>query len=374
MHNIDAIEFPLISRNIITGKETEHDTLTKIQFQWKTSITTLRHYIDRHKQYQGHVLRSGYNKPYWILPENFKFSNVIGQTTQNVFIKRVDKVTNEVAYYNSISEAAMFLQQEIDHVEFTKLSDEANILRKALGELLRGFPTKKPIINRYEWYRMKEIGYIVNPDGSKVCIDEAYEDTPEKQIVVKEPVVLPTKEYSDRMFENKAAIIVRDIYTGEEDVFNEGYSHVKFYEKYKIIKNTLKNKYLNIPLNYGDFTFRTLDQPYWQIPENYITNEEEKVRLEYFIKIEELETGKFYYYNSIAKMSEHLFPLLNYENVRRAIYKKFMKNDINSVNENTRKGEMSILFSKYKWTKLESCGSLVYPDGNTVNIEKLLIK
>jgi hypothetical protein len=281
-------------------------------------------------------------------------------------------------YYNSISEAAMFLQQEIDRKEITELSDEASSLRKAIGELMRGFPTRKPIINRYEWYKMKEIGYIINPDKTKVCIDEPFEDTPEKPVKIKEEIILPTKEYTNTALENKIAIIVRNIYTGEEEIFNEGYSYEKFQEKYTIPKKTLHEKYLNIPLNYGNLSFRTYGTPYWQIPENYIFDVEERVRLEYFIKIEELETGKYYYYNSIAKLSDDLFPSLNYKNVRSFIYKKFTKNNINKdIKKDTKKdtqlGEMAKLFSKYIWYKLELCGSLVYPNGNVVNIEKIII-
>ena len=58
-------------------------------------------------------------------------------------------MTNEIMYYNSITEASIYLQQEIDDNEITEFTNEMNILRKALGELLRGFPTRKPMINKY---------------------------------------------------------------------------------------------------------------------------------------------------------------------------------------------------------------------------------
>ncbi len=374
MHSIDTIDFPLISYNITTKKEIEHDNLTKVQHTLKTSITTLRHYIDKHKQFQGYVLRSGYNKPYWVLPENFKFSNAIGQTTQNVFIKRVDKVTNEVVYYNSISEAAMFLQQEIDNKDITELTDEASILRKALGELLRGFPTRKPIVNKYYWYKMKEIGFIVSPDGSKVCIDES--ETPEKLIVEQNIPEKPSQEYTDKMFENKIPIIVRNIYTGEENVFAEGWTHSIFYEKYKISKENLNKKYLNKQLNYMNLTFRTLEQPYWQIPENYKNDDENaNIRLGYFIKVEDIKPDSInvYYFNSISGIANHMFPdNPKKRNLEFAIQKKFSKDSINSTTKTTAQGEFSKILCNYKWTKLESCGSLIYPDGNVVNIEKVI--
>jgi phage anti-repressor protein len=374
VHSIDTIDFPLISTDIKTKKEIEFDTLTKVQFQWKTSITTLMHYIDKHKQYKGCILRSGRNKAYWTLPDNFKYSDVVGQTIQNVFIKRIDKISREITYYNSITEASLFLQQEIDHKEITEVTEESGILRKAIGELLRGYPTRKDIINKYHWYRMNDIGFIVNTDGTKTNIDEhmdVIEDIPEKVVPI-----LPPQEYTDKMFEEKVPIIVRNIHTGEETVYPEGYVHITFHDNYKITKNTLHNKFLNKHLNYMNLTFRIQGMPYWQIPNGYVNDDEAaNIRLGYFIKVEDIQSDniKTYYFNSITGIAAHLFPNdPKVRNLDNAIKKKFSKDDPNKIDKSTNKGIHSSILSNYKWTKLESCGSLVYPDGRIVDIEKLL--
>ena len=60
-------------------------------------------------------------------------------------------------------------------------------------------------------------------------------------------------DVTDFLVENKIPIIVRNIYTGEETVYAEGWTHSIFYEKYKITKETLNKKFLNKQLNEKQF-------------------------------------------------------------------------------------------------------------------------
>jgi len=167
------IDYPIISYNLVTEEETEFDTLSKICYYYDISSSTVKNYLDQHKQINGTILRSGKNKPYWILPANFKFCNIIKPTTHNIFIKRVDKTTNEITYYNSITEASLYLQQEIDKKEIIEETTESIALRKILNSFLNGHPTKKPIIIKYDWHKMKDIGFIKHIDGSLENIDNA---------------------------------------------------------------------------------------------------------------------------------------------------------------------------------------------------------
>ena len=119
-------------------------------------------------------------------PENFKFCNIIKRTSHNIFIKRLDKITNEITYYNSITEASLYLQQEVDKKEILEETPESIALRKILNSFLNGHPTKKNIITKYNWYRMKEIGFIKHIDGSLENIDTAEEFVKNNQLNIKD--------------------------------------------------------------------------------------------------------------------------------------------------------------------------------------------
>jgi len=381
LHVHDTIDFPVVATHIETNKKIEFDSLTKIQYHWKTSITTLRHYIDKHKQFNGYILRSGHNKPYWSLPANFKSSTTIKPTTQNIFIKRVDKITKEAVYYNSITEASIYLQHEIDCKEIIGETEDTILIKKALGEFLRGVPTKKMLINKYNWYKMKDIGLITNLDATTTDIEEYELKEKElkglevKGVEVKEVKDLKTEKLTneeltnEELIQKKIPITVRNIQTNEEITYPEGYTHEKF-DKYGIRKSALIDKYLNKQINFKNLTFRTLERPYWSPPSGLFINEEiDSARLKYFVKVEHktLDIITTNYYNSLSDLSDHLFPLNNKRQISSAI-KKILNKSSDSVKNTTH--EISLLLKPYKFSKIQSCGSLVYNNGAVVNIEK----
>jgi predicted GIY-YIG superfamily endonuclease len=345
-HITSGVEYPITSKNLRTGKELEFDNLAKVQFHYKIDFSTLRKYIDQQKQYKGIVFRSGTNKPYWVPPEDFNFNESVKPSRQTKFIKRVDKLTGNLSYYNSITEASLYLQKEIDKKEISGETKESIIIKKSLGELLRGFQTKKQVINKYEWYKMKSIGFMVNPDGTRENIDvrenesqlddvvtesdgTKVTETMDESIIVdtnkKENISQNTKikkktkkdslnqKLSDEeILEKKIPIIVRDIKTNKEIVHPEGYSFNTFVKDYHIRNKQVFLKYLNSPLNYRNLSFRTLNSPYWKPPKNYISNETHIAchHIDYFIKVNKMcgKNKEPYYYSNIVDVTDHLFP------------------------------------------------------------------
>jgi hypothetical protein len=344
---IDDCNLPLTSTNILTGEKHTFNTLSEAQAFHKADYSTIKHYIDKHRHLDGFIIHSS-TKNNWYLPENFKFYNKAKRTTQNTFIKAIDKITKVSTYYNSISEASLYLGQELDNKEIIGETHETDIIRKALGELLRGFPTKKTIINKYSWFKMKEIGYIIDENDNKTNIDEEFveeKDTKECKII-EEPEPAP---------DEKIPIIVRNIKTNEELTYPEGYSWQVFDKKYGITKETLFNKFLNKQLDYKNFTFRTIGNPYWQPPENYFSIEEgANVRLDYFIKITHKDTGITSYYSSIVQLCKNLFK--GDEGFIKALRKKLAKDDTNS-GSNT--GQYAKVLNLYTWEKIKECGTLI---------------
>lgn len=342
----DEGTFPIIAFDYNNKTDHRFETLSKAKKFLDVDTLTLKNYINIKKQLNGFVLRSECNKSYWILPENFKYSGVMHQTTQNIFIKRIDKITNEVTYYNSITEVSLFLQQELDNLEIKRETHESIKLKKALGDLLRNIPTRKIILNKYKWIKMKNIGFIVNEDGSKTCIDEEYpkDDSEEKN-----------KEINIE----SNVIIVRNLDTDEEKLYPEGYS-VKIYNEYGLRKETL-DKYINKPHNYKNYTFRNIGKPYWNPPKTYMRNKlADNARLNYYIKATNIKTNEITYHHSLTDMAISLFPNENKKNISRSIFKKLY---------GTRNPTILI---DYNLVKLKTCGELIYPNGNIENIEIIL--
>ncbi len=354
LHLIDELIYPLIAVEIDTKKVHTFENLAKARYFYKSDVTTLRHYIDRKKQLKGTYLRSSKKQPYWVPPKNFKYNECIKQTIQNVYIKRVDKITNEIVYYNSITEASLYLQQELDN-DCTKVlkgeTRESILLKKAIGELLRGLPTKKQIINKYKWIKMKEIGFMYNPvDDSKIDISEEMD-------LEKNDETNETNETEDKI-KRKDVIIIRNLLTGTEQIYQEGYSSTRLYTDYGI-KRDVFDKYLDIFDNYKNLTIRTLNSPIWNPPKNYIIyKENNSSKVDYYIKVENLLSKEVYYYHSINDTAIHIFPEIDPETARRTIHKKL-------ANKNPA------LLKDYTFTKLKKCGTVLHNDGSVENIEEV---
>ena len=417
MHVHDVIDFPIISVDILTGQKIEYDTITKINSRYKTGINTLRKHIDKHNHFRGVVLRSGTDKPYWKLPDNFKFSNLIKPTIQTQYVKRVDKNTGEQTYYNSIIEASFFVQQEIDKNAITGKTTDTELIRKTISELFRGNPTRKAFLNKFNWFKMKEIGFIVNIDGTTTNIDEVFVKTNKSDVeekveendednetkvssnetkvssndveedneedneeitgnneeeIIDTPNIAPNiinnflnekeeiQEVIPKEIDLTKAIIVRNLKTNTEKTYPE-YTHAIF-DKF-MNKITLYNKFLNKHLNYKQFTFRTADQPYyWLPPKGLQINEKvDSARLKYFVKIVHttLDNVNTYYYNAISDIAEHLFPKLNKQRIASAIKKRLNKKTDKTTNNNK---EILELFKPYKFSRIQSCGQFIYKD------------
>ena len=353
---IDEGTFPILAFDIKSKNIIRLNKLADAKRYLNVDPITIKNYINNKKHLNGYILRSDIIGPYWTLPDNFKFSNVVKQTLQNIFIKRIDKITNEIVYFNSITEASLYLQQELDQEEIVSETSDSIKLKKALGELLRNMPTRKDIINKYKWYKMKQIGFIVNLDGTKLCIDEYENQT--KQSIDNKQIDKPTDiKPTDK--QQNLPIIIRDLDTGEEKIYAEGYS-IKIYKEYGMRKETLE-KFLNKPHNYKNYTFRTKDNPQWNPPSTYMRNKQlDNARVNYYLKVINTKTNNITYHHSITDIALSLFPNEDKINTSHYIIKKL------------NNGSNPSLLIDYNIVKLESCGELVYPDGTIENIEKVL--
>lgn len=338
----EDVVFPILNYHINTKETIKLDTLADAKRFYGVDAQTIKNYVNKRRQLNGYVLRTHNKYPYWMPPENFKYNGIVKQTTQNVFIKRIDKITDEVTYYNSITEAAIFLQFEIDNIELDEETHDCVLIKKALGELFRGLPTRKEIIVKYRWYKMKEIGYMVNEDSSTTCIDEE----------------IPISTENTELALNNDIVIVRNIDTGEETMYPEGYSS-KFYKVYGMRKETYES-HVNTPHNYKNFTFRTGGMPYWNPPKTYMRNKQsDNARVNYYLKAINLKTDEVSYHHSINDLVLNLFPNDDKIKTASAIHKKLYS------------GRNPTILTDYDIIKLETCGEWVYPNGDIENIEKL---
>lgn len=362
---VTSIELPIILQNLATGGISTFSVMYKLQKFLNTDINTLKNNIDKQHHMNGYIIRSS-NKPYWLPPDNFKFSTIVKRNASMVYVKRVHKITNEVTYYNSITEASLFTQQQIDGLQIDKETRASILLKKSIGELLRGLPTKKEIINTYKWFKMESIGYIVHLDGTRECIDKELEkkDEPESEIDIdeviepkelesKEPDISDLNEYNIYHISIvRTPLYVRDVITGQEVIYPQSYQYEMFRDLYKMQRKVLVKKFLNRPIVFKRYTFKTQGNPTWIPPkELYINETEDTNRTNYFLKVIHKDTGKCVYYSSILDMSNNMC-----NGNFRAIHKKLH-------------GLNPIILRDYDVIKLKSCGSLVHDDGSVEEIE-----
>ena len=340
----DEGTFPILVYNIIEKTTTKIDTLHEAKKILDVDILTIKNYINNKKHMSGNVLRSDTDKPYWMPPENFKFCNFVKRSFQTVNIKRINKLSGEITYFNSITEASLYLQQELDQKEIVGETEDSILLKKALGDLIRNIPTRKQILNKYHWFKMKEIGFIVSMDGTRTCIDENESDW-------SETIIRPVNSNVT------GPIIVRNLDTLEEIIHESGFSSTEFYKKYGMRRETF-DKFINEPQNYKNYTFRTVDMPYWNPPATYMRNEQQdNARVNYFLKVTNNLTKHTTYHHSITDMAISLFPNDDKINITKSITKK-----ISGGSNPTR-------LVNYNIVKLEKCGQFVYQDGKIIELE-----
>lgn len=157
---------------------------------------------------------------------------------------------------------------------------------------------------------------------------------------------------------SKENFIAKNIKTGEVREFT---SYKAAYDISKIGPHSVKDNYLNKPYQNRGWVFHERNMPYWNPPDNYYFDPEYKsttnmVRCKSIHK----ESGVIQYYNSIIEAAK--FHLLD-ETRRRTVNDQTLfymdcKTDI---------------VKDYEWYAVELCGSWVYPDGNIVEIEDVVI-
>ena len=150
-------EKSVIVRDILTKKEYNFDSYEKAQkFTKITDIT--KNSIGLNKPILGFHLRHKKEDSYWEPPENFKFDKDTKYSTQSYFIKTTNKKTNEITYYNSITDCALLLGI------YDKDIDPAEKKRKD-GQIRNAFNGSKDsldnIILQYKFEALESCGFLV---------------------------------------------------------------------------------------------------------------------------------------------------------------------------------------------------------------------
>jgi len=128
-------------------------------------------------------------------------------------------------------------------------------------------------------------------------------------------------------------------------------------------KDALAKKFLNQQINFKEFIFRTQGTPEWKPPNRY-KYEIANVRLGYFIKVE--KEGEVHYFCNMSTIGNLLFP--NHQDLKR------VREIIEArLQRGQRRLEDPIgqMLNAYTFTKLKSCGTLIYSDGTITDNEVL---
>jgi hypothetical protein len=368
---------PVIAYDISKKREDVYKTFYGLKKLLGSETSTIINYIDTNKQIRGYVLRTAKCKEYWVPPDNFKFYAKMTPSPNNILIKRTDKCgpDKKTYIYNSITEAALFLQQEIDHKEITGEKKESENLKKKITELTgkSNVQTKHPYVLKYKWSRVTNVGTMVKntfvdvTNGQEVEVAENVKETEETE--EDEGV----EETESEAHDNKQLIIMRNVLTSEEFVHTEGYTQL-FYKKYGLRRTTVPG-FIDKMRVYKIYTIRSTEYPKWIPPPNLIimtdyteeaegteetTGDEDSgsrcTNIKYWIKVE--YEGVINYYSKMTDIQLHLFPDHDAEKMRKNISHKI------------RGYKNPSELSKYVFTKLESCGSFMHEDGTIEIIEE----
>jgi predicted GIY-YIG superfamily endonuclease len=156
----------------------------------------------------------------------------------------------------------------------------------------------------------------------------------------------------------KEQYIARNISSGEERFFK---AYADAHEIAKIGPHSIKDNYIDKPNQCRGWTFRTENNPYWEPPKNFIYDKDQKSSTHMTIcKSVHRETGEEIYYNSITEAAAYMHSLdpINFPN-----------SDTNrrSITHVIQGGKtLKIPLKNYIWSKVDNCGSWVYPDGTKV--------
>jgi prophage antirepressor-like protein len=199
--------------------------------------------------------------------------------------------------------------------------------------------------------------------------DQVQGQEPEKiQELVSVPISTPVpvpgryKKPSEKRMESNR-YIARNIETNEEREFD---SYAAAHDISRIGPHSIINHYMNKPIHSRGWTFREKEKPYWQPPKNFIFNPEQKTSAGMIMcKSINIETKEVIFYNSVIEASEYMSKLNPVE---------FPDNDTNrrSLNRviSDQKPTTKIPLIYYKWSRIENCGSWVFPDGTIETIQE----
>jgi len=133
--------------------------------------------------------------------------------------------------------------------------------------------------------------------------------------------------------------------------------------------HSLRDNYLNKPLQNRGYTYRTKGLAYWKPPENFKFDINQKSSTQMKIcKSIHTETGEVSYYNSTIEAAKFI-DLYNKDDDKTQMETKRRKLTWALKNGGHKSMEPSIY--KYKWIRLKTCGSWVYPDSTVEDIEEV---
>ena len=190
LKNLLKLEKNIIKRDIDTGAETkyEYNISDKCSTINVSTHSLEDNYLNKPNHIKGFTFREE-GMPYWKPPQNYNYirnsidkkitknkkedEKKVSDSTNKIIIKAIHKITKEVHYYASISEAALIL----------KLSEKGNIdkssARKKVEYISSGKmkgSSKDKYLSQFTWSRLKSCGFLVYPDGIEVCIEENEEN------------------------------------------------------------------------------------------------------------------------------------------------------------------------------------------------------
>jgi len=132
--------------------------------------------------------------------------------------------------------------------------------------------------------------------------------------------------------------------------------------------HSIKNNYLDKPVQHNGFVYYSEDKPYWKPPQNFRFDLSVKPSINMIMcKSIHKETQEITYYNSIKEAGK-IIGIQEDDSTMR----KFSWLCAENV---SGKASTHVILNKYYWYKVHSCGSWIYPDlSEEIIEEKLIVK
>ena len=232
----------VISRNIMNGAEIEYESCERAANSCNfTPASFKKTYLDQMRQLNGQHWRSKGNK-FWIPPQGFRFDSNNAESTNKGYIKAIDVNSNEVLIFESTTAAAKNL----------------GLNRRTLSEFVKNMTVYKG----YQWSILpaSELGTWGDPNDMVECMNQVIP-------IISTPILQEDHDIDNG--ENNRCygkIIVRDISTGNEEVFD---SINRAAAKYIISGNALAKTYLDKPRQAKGKHFRSFTAKHFWNPPSY---------------------------------------------------------------------------------------------------------